>query len=152
MLNRMKGKVLFSIVLISMCPILANVAVAASSIEAQWTSPDTVTKEEVFNAALSAGTDSDYTLVSNDRTAGIISFKKEMGGGKSGYENRLNVKIHQEGDKVVVNTKSSGIGGFALLFASEKVLKERIQNFHAYLFRELKITDPSQRNISLKEE
>ena len=143
---------LFSLVLvISMCPILANVAIAASAMGSQWTSPNTVTKEEVFNAALSAGVENNYTLVSNDRTAGIISFKQERRAG-SNYESRLNIRIYQEDDKIVVGTKTSGVGGLLGLVSSGKIFRERIHNFHVDLFRELKITDPSQKKILLKEE
>lgn len=47
----------------------------------QWSAPSDLTFERVFNAALRAGTDNKFTIVSSDKAAGVISMKKQEYGG-----------------------------------------------------------------------
>jgi hypothetical protein len=146
---RMTTRSLFSLLVSLFVMSFVDTALAANSLAAQWTAPDSLTYEQVFNAALAAGTADNYTLVSNDRAAGIISFKQERSAGRKNYESRLNIQIKQDGGKVVVTTRTANVGGSLLHMAfSEKILEERIHNFHVYLFQELKITDAAQREIS----
>jgi len=116
-----------------------------------WTSPQNFTTDDVFNAALVAATENKFTVVSQDKSAGIMSLKKQEYGGDKMAERVMSVRVKQDGENVVVSTKVSG-SDFGIIEGSlgGLVHKELTNNFYVYLFRELGIDDPAQRNVVIE--
>jgi hypothetical protein len=141
---------------IKLCTVMAMMlllsACAAPPKTSTWSSPNTVTQEQVFNAAMIAGTDNGFTIYNQDRSAGLISLKKEEYGGKKMVDRRMSVKIKPVGDKTMVSTKISG-SDFGIIEGAlgGAVHKELTKNFYIYLFRELKITDPTLKSITFED-
>jgi len=108
----------------------------------------------LFDAALNAAAEIDFSVISSERTAGVISLRQEKTAGKKKYEKRINVKIKKESDTVIVTTKASSgdVSFFKAAIIGNKALEELTRNFYSYLFKELKITDPSQREVSFEDE
>ncbi len=117
-----------------------------------WSSPNTVTLEQVYNAAMIAGTDNGFTVYNQDRSSGLISLKKEEYGGDKMVDRRMSVKITPVGDKIKVSTKVSG-SDFGVIEGAlgGAVHKELTSNFYVYLFRELGITDPKLRSVIIED-
>ncbi len=117
--------------------------------KSKWASPKNVTIEKVFNAALIAATENKFTIANKDRSAGVISLRKEEYGGT---ERRMSVKLEQVGNKVIVSSKVSGSDvGIVEGTLGGAVNQELTNNFYFYLFRELNITDPSLQNVVIED-
>ena len=117
-----------------------------------WSSPNTFTLDQVYNAALVAGTDNGFTVYNQDRASGLISLKKEEYGGDKMVDRRMSVKIKPSGGNVIVSTKVSG-SDFGIIEGAlgGAVHKELTNNFYVYLFRELGITDPKLQNVIIED-
>ena len=131
--------------LIAVCAMLVIFLLSACAVTPRvstWNSPERFTKAEVFNAALQAGTQCGMSVTSSDRESGTMSFTERVGDGQ------MNVSVHvTERESVIqVNTTASMGGGLAIAGLHE----ECIQNFHVMLFRNLNISDPSERNINIE--
>jgi len=118
----------------------------------QWITPKNFTIDQVFDAALTAATENNFTIVSSDRTSGVISIKRHYSGEGGGYDRRMGVRIKQKGDKIVVSTKISSsdfslgegcLGGM--------IHEDLTRNFYFYLFRELNISKASSRNVVIED-
>ena len=111
-----------------------------------------MTYDQVYTAALRAGTENGFTIVSADKTAGVISMRKEEYGGKKQVERRMSVYLKQMEGRVVVSSKIVG-SDFGIIEGAlgGPVHKELTHNFYVYLFRELNITDPSARNVVIED-
>jgi hypothetical protein len=107
-----------------------------------WNSPERLKKAEVFNAALQAGAQNGMQTTASDREAGTMSFTKQTGKGQM----ILSVTVMDRGNVVQVRTTASHGGGLAIAGLQE----EFIQNFHVVLFRNLNISDPSERKINVE--
>jgi hypothetical protein len=71
-------------------------------------SPNDLALERVFDAALQAGVDNHFAVVSSDRTAGLITMDKQAYAGEKMTERRMSVRLRRVGDKIEVTTKISG--------------------------------------------
>jgi hypothetical protein len=71
-------------------------------------SPNTGTLEQVYNAAMIAGTDNGFTVYNQDRSSGLISLKKEAYAGDKMVDRRMSVKVKPVGENLMVSTKISG--------------------------------------------
>ncbi len=60
-----------------------------------WSSPNTVTLEQVYNAAMIAGTDNGFTVYNQDRSSGLISLKKEAYAGDKMVDHRMALRLSQ---------------------------------------------------------
>jgi hypothetical protein len=107
-----------------------------------WDSPPRFKKVEVFNAALQAGTQNGMQPTSSDREAGTMSFTKRVGDASMNFT----VNVTEQGNIVQVRSMANYVGGVAVVGEHEKFLK----NFHAALFRNLNISDPSERKINVE--
>lgn len=110
-----------------------------------WDSPKRFKAKEVFTAALQAGSEEAMQLAGSDREGGTMSFRKHVGNG----EMVLSVTIKDVGGIVQVRTTSSYAGEF---LAIKGLHEEYINNFHVFLFRNLGITDQSEKNIDIREQ
>jgi hypothetical protein len=119
----------------------------------QWTAPADLSLERVFDAALRAGADNNFTAVNSDRTAGLITMQKQDYAGNKMAERRMSVRLRRVDDKVVVATKVSG-SDFGVIEGAlgGAVHKEITNNFYVYLFRELDITSPALRRVVIEDE
>lgn len=108
-----------------------------------WEGPKHLTKQDVYQASLQAGTEMGWRTTASDKESGTMSFSKNVGNGQM----TLNVSVTKPKDIVNVRTTSNYGGGLAIAGLHE----EYIKNFHVMLFRKLNITDPSQRNIAIRE-
>lgn len=118
-----------------------------------WTAPNNITYDQIYNAALRAGTENGFTVVNADKTAGVISMRKEVYAGDRQAERRMSVLLKQTEGKVVISTKiTSSSAGIIEGTLGGAVHKEMTHNFYVYLFRDLNITDPSLRNIEIEDE
>lgn len=123
----------------------------------QWTTPPErkLTVGNVFDAALIAGTENKFTVINSDRQAGVISMKQETyGGDHKNNERRMSVRMKEIAkDAVEVKTKVSG-SDFGIIEGAlgGLVHKEITNKFYVYLFRELNITDPNQKQIIIVDE
>lgn len=109
----------------------------------RWDSPKRFTKAQVFNAALQAGTELGLQATSSDRDAGTISFAKRVGKGQM----NVNVNVAERPEATQVRTTANYGGGLAIAGLHE----EFIRNFHVLLFRNLGITEPSERNVDVQQ-
>jgi hypothetical protein len=109
-----------------------------------WDSPKRFTAKEVFSAGLQAGSQQGMQLSASDRESGTMSFRRKSGDG----EMILSVTVKDVGGRVQVSTTASYGGGVAIRGLHE----EYINNFHTYLFRNLGITDQSERNIDIRQQ
>jgi hypothetical protein len=74
-----------------------------------WAAPKNLTYEQVYNAAVRAGGDNGFTVVSSDRGAGAISMQREYYGGEHKDERRtMSVNVRPSGESVQVSTKTMG--------------------------------------------
>lgn len=119
----------------------------------RWVSPSDLAVERVFDAALKAGADNQFTIESSDRTAGLITMTKQAYAGDKMAERRMSVRLRRLGEKIEVETKVSG-SDFGIIEGTlgGAVNKELTNNFYVYLFRELNITDPSLRIVDIVDE
>jgi hypothetical protein len=119
----------------------------------RWTAPSDLPVERVYDAALRAGADNNFTVVSNDRTAGLITMQKQEYAGNKMAERRMSVRIRRAGGKVEVGTKVSG-SDFGIIEGAlgGAIHKEITNNFYVYLFRELDITSPALRQVVVEDE
>lgn len=108
-----------------------------------WDSPKRFTKSQVFNASLQAGAQVGMTNTASDRESGVTSFSKQIGKGTM----TLNVNITEDKGIIKVRTTARYGGDLAISGLHEEV----IQNFHVFLFRNLNITDKSERNIDIEQ-
>jgi hypothetical protein len=123
----------------------------------QWNTPSGkgITFSKVFNAALAAGAENKFTVVSSDRQAGVISMRQEVyGGNKKNNERRMSIKIKQMSNGTIeVRTKVSGSDFGIIEGALGGLVHEEItNNFYVYLFRELHIDKENQRKIVVVDE
>ena len=119
----------------------------------RWTAPENVTLDQVFNAALRAGTENGFTIVNSDRTANVISMKKQWYSGDKMTERYLSVRFNQIAGKTVISTKVQGSDFGIIEGAMGGVVHGEItHNFYVYLFRELNINDPSAHNVVIEDE
>lgn len=107
-----------------------------------WKTPLGFTKAQVLNASIQSAAQSGFTTANIDRESGSMSFFKRIGGGIM----NLNVLLSEEGKMIVVRTTAEFTGDLALKGLHEEV----ISNFHVYLQRILKITDPGARNVQIQ--
>lgn len=119
---------------------------------ARWTASNNLTYDQVYAAALRAGTETGFTIVNADKASGVISMIKEEYAGDKQAERRMSVYLKQIGGKVVVSSKIVG-SDFGIIEGAlgGAVHKELTHNFYVYLFRELNITDPSLRNVVIED-
>ena len=112
----------------------------------RWTAPENVTLDQMFNAALRAGTENGFTIVNSDRTAKVISMRKQYGES----EFYFSVRFNQIAGKTVISTKAQDSDIFGVLGKRERW---RItHNFYAYLFRELKINQLVDNVVIIEDE
>ncbi len=113
-----------------------------------WYSPITFKLEQVYNAAVVAGTESGFTVYNQNRAAGLISLRKEVLDGDEAVVRSMSVKITQFGNKIKVSTKVSGsTSGVVEGTLGGSIHKEMTRTFYDCLFRELGITDPNFQNV-----
>ena len=128
--------------------ILLFSACAGTPKTSTWYSPITLTLEQVYNAAVIAGTDSGFTVYNQNRAAGLISLKKESIDGDETVVRTMTVKITPFGNKIKVSTKVSGSNsGIVEGTLGGTLHKEMTRNFYACLFKELGITDSNFQNV-----
>ncbi len=115
-----------------------------------WSASKGLSSEQVFNAAVRATADNGFTIVSSDRSAGVISAKKQAYSGDKMTERRLSVQLTKVTDRVVVTTRVLG-SDFGVIEGAlgGAVNAEITRNFYVYLFRQLSINDPSQRQVNI---
>lgn len=123
----------------------------------QWNTPPErkLTVGNVFDAALIAGTENKFTVINSDRQAGVISMKQESyGGDQKNDEHRMSVRMKEIAKNTVeVKTKVSGSDfGIVAGALGGLVHQEITKNFYVYLFRELNITDPNQKQVVIVDE
>jgi len=112
----------------------------------RWTAPENVTLDQVFNAALRAGTENGFTIVNSDRTAKVISMRKLYGE----TEHYFSVRFNQIAGKTVISTKVQDSDIFGVLGKRERW---RItHNFYAFLFRELNINQLVDNVVIIEDE
>lgn len=122
-----------------------------------WTSPPErhLTVVNVFDAAMFAGVENKFTVINSDRQAGVISMKQETyGGDHKNNERRMSVRMKELNKNTVeVRTKVSG-SDFGIIegLLGGLVHKEITNNFYVYLFRELNISDPNQKQVMIVDE
>jgi hypothetical protein len=109
-----------------------------------WDSPKRFTAKDVFSAALQAGSQEGMQLSASDRESGTMSFRRTIGKG----EMILSVTVKDVGGRVQVSTTAAYGGDLAIRGLHE----ECINNFHTYLFRNLGITDASERNVDIRQQ
>lgn len=118
----------------------------------RWNAPDTLSVERVFNAAVQAVADNRFTIVSSDRSAGVISARKQESAGDKMAERRMNIRVRQDGTRVVVTTQVSGSDVGVIEGAlGGAVNKEITHNFYVSLFRELDVRNPAERAIVVED-
>jgi len=122
-----------------------------------WNSPPErrLSVANVFDAAMIAGTENKFSVLNSDRQSGVISMKQEVyGGDHKNNERRMSIRIKQASkSSVEIKTKVSG-SDFGIIegLLGGLVHQEITNNFYVYLFRELNITDPSQKQIQAADE
>lgn len=117
-----------------------------------WYSPTTFTVEQVYKAALTAGTDNGFSVENENRAAGLISLKKEVHDGGETVVRSMSVKITQFGNKIKVLTKvSGGNAGIVEGTLGGTVHKGITRDFYECLFRKLEITDPKHQNVIIED-
>lgn len=131
-----------NVIIVAFLAILLT-ACAVTPRTSTWESPKRFTKEVVYKAALQAGTQNGWQATGSDREAGTMSFAERSGDGQM----VLNVSILDQGGRIIVRTTASYGGGLAITGLHE----EYIKNFHILIFRNLNITDLSERNIDIQE-
>ena len=104
-----------------------------------WQSPTRFDKGQVFNAALQAGGQNGMKTTASDRESGTMSFSKTIGKG----DMILSVQIVDSDGTIRVQTTANFAGDIAIKGLHEEV----IRNFHVFLFRNLGISDTSERNV-----
>jgi hypothetical protein len=116
-----------------------------------WSAPRSLTYEQVFNAAVRAGGDNGFTVVSSDRGAGAISMQREYYGGEHKDEKRrMSVNVRQVGEAVQVSTNVMGTDFGVLEGAMGGTINAGLtKRFYANLFQELQIADPASRTIMM---
>ena len=113
-----------------------------------WYSPITLKLEQVYNAALIAGTDNGFTVYNQNREAGLISLKKEVIDGDETVVRSMTVKITTFGNKIKVSTKVSGSNSGIVEGALGGTLhKGMTRAFYDCLFKELGITETNFQNV-----
>lgn len=108
-----------------------------------WESPKRFTKEVVYKAALQAGTQNGWQATSSDREAGTMSFMRRF----DKAQMVLNASILDQDGMIVVRTTANYHGGLAIKGHHEEFIK----NFHVLLFRNLNVSEASERNIIIEE-
>ena len=116
---------------------------AATPRVSTWQSPKRFTQKEVYNAALQSGNDQGMQLAGSDRESGTMSFRKRVGKG----EMVLSVTVKEVDGIVRVRTTASYGGHLAIHGLHE----EFIHNFHVFLFRNLGISDDSEKNVNIEQ-
>lgn len=132
----------YKIVLAVLLTLLLS-ACAVTPRTSAWESPKRFTKEVVYKAALQAGTQNGWQATGSDREAGTMSFMQRFGE----EQMVLNVSILDQGGRIVVRTTANWGGGLAIKGHHE----EFINNFHVQLFRNLNISETSERKINIQE-
>lgn len=144
-MNRQR-RVGYAIALGMLC--LGIVGCAGTVKVSRWAAPPSASYDSVYNAALAAATANQFTVVSQDRAAGVMSLRKEEYAGDKMAERRMSVRIKQAGDKVEVSTTTSGSDFGVIEGSLGGLVNEGLTNkFYVNLFRELDITDPAARNV-----
>ena len=139
----MKSRIFFVFVVL-FCLGLGGCAVTPRT--SAWESPKgkEFTKDVVYTAALRAGTENGWQATSSDRDAGTMSFMQKFGE----EQMVLNAAIvDQGGGNIVVRTTANWGGGLAIRGHHE----EFIRNFHVQLFRNLNVSEMSERGIQIQE-
>lgn len=127
--------ILVGALLLTACAVIARTSV--------WDSPKRFTKDEVYKAALQAGTQNGWQATGSDREAGTMSFVQTFGDERMIF----NASVADLGGRVVVRTTANYTGGLAIKGHHE----EFINNFHVYLFRNLNISEASERRLTIHE-
>ena len=139
----MKTKV--SIFVLNFVAILSLFACAITPIAGNWESPNRFTIEQVFDAAVRAGSLNGYIVASQDRNAGTISLSKPTKGLDARQGSRtMTVIITGSTGRIVVRTNI-----MADVNTLAPVLNEETNNFYVYLTRELGITNPAERQVTV---
>ena len=109
----------------------------------QWAAPSRLSADEVFQASLRAGAQNGYAITTQDRTSGVATMEKTVGK----LRMIMSVFVQKPGDRVQVATNVHAGGGIPIAGLYE----ETTRNFYTYLFRELLISDPADRQIEIRE-
>ncbi len=113
-----------------------------------WDSPKGFTKDQVFTAALQSGGQNSLKTSSSDRESGTMSFSKTVGAG----EVTLGAQVREAEHVVTVQTTTHyETSDLLALGMATNLNNEVTNNFYVFLFRNLKITDPSAKNIKVEE-
>lgn len=125
--------------------LLVLAACAVTPVAGNWESPNRFTIEQVFDAAVRAGSLNGYIVASQDRNAGTISLSKPTKGLDARQGSRtMTVIITGSTGRIVVRTNI-----MADVNTLAPVLNEETNNFYVYLTRELGITNPSERQVTI---
>jgi hypothetical protein len=108
----------------------------------QWAAPEPLTVEQVFQAALRAGAQNGFSITSQDRQSGIVTMERQVADKRI----FMALTLRKPAERVQVYTT---IRSDKIVIAG--LYEEITRNFYVYLFRELQITDPAQRNVDIKE-
>lgn len=103
-----------------------------------WQSPKRFMQKDVFNAALQAGRDQGMQLAGSDQVAGTLSFHRKLESG----EMALSVTVRDING--IVQVRTTALGGKA---ANPALQEETINNFHAFLFRNLGIPNTPEQKV-----
>lgn len=127
------GAWLIALFILSACAVTPRVSL--------WETPKRYSKSQVYNAALQAGGQTGMKTTASDRESGTMSFSKHIGKG----DMILSVQIVDKKGDIQVRTTGNYAGGIALAGIHEEV----INNFHVMLFRNLDISENSEKNVSI---
>lgn len=133
-------------ILITLLSLLLTASCAVTPRTSAWESPKGkgFTKEAVYTAALLAGAQNGWQALGTDRDAGTMSFMQKFGE----EDMVLNaVIVDQGGGNIAVRTTANWSGGLAIRGHHE----EFIRNFHVLLFRNLNVSEMSERGIQIQE-
>ena len=132
--------------------ILLLSACAGTPKKSVWYSPTTSTLEQVYKAAMTAGTDIGFTIYAQNRAAGLITLKKEVHDGDETVVRSMSVKVTQFGNRIMVSTNvSGGNAGIVEGTMGGSLHKEMTRTFYDYLFRELGITESKFQNVIIED-
>jgi hypothetical protein len=142
---------LVSLLLVSVF-VLSLLGCAGTPKVSQWNAPRGLSDDQIFNAALRATADNGFTVVSSDRSAGLISAKKQTYAGDKMAERRMNIEVRDVGGTPSVTTNVLG-SDFGIIEGTlgGAVHEEITHNFYVYLFRELGISNPSEQQVSIED-
>ena len=103
-----------------------------------WQSPKGFMQKDVFNAALQAGRDQGMQLAGSDQEAGTMSFHRKLESGEMVFS----VTVRDVNG--IIQVRTTALGGGA---ANRGLEEETINNFHAFLFRNLGIPNTPEQKV-----